>query len=65
MKLLILSTMILINGSHSEWNLIWNEEFNHEIIDKNKWETENESNHCYGLIFFVLFLNLNQDYRQV
>jgi hypothetical protein len=40
--------MICIRESQSEWNLIWNEEFDSEIIDSNKWEIENETVSCEG-----------------
>ncbi len=48
MKLLVLLFMIFIRESQSGWNLTWNEEFDSEIIDSNKWEIENESNPCHG-----------------
>jgi hypothetical protein len=40
--------MIFIRESQSGWNLMWNEEFDSEIIDSNKWEIENELNSCQG-----------------
>jgi hypothetical protein len=48
MKLLALFFIIFMRETESGWNLIWNEEFNNETIDANKWEVENESDRCHG-----------------
>jgi len=39
---------ILIEESESKWNLVWNDEFNYQTLDTDKWEIENESNPCHG-----------------
>jgi hypothetical protein len=48
MKLFVILTIVFIRESQSEWKLIWNEEFDSEIIDSNKWQIENELNSCEG-----------------
>jgi hypothetical protein len=48
MKLLVLFVIIVVRESQSDWRLIWNEEFDDEIIDTNKWEIEDELNPCHG-----------------
>jgi beta-glucanase (GH16 family) len=57
MKLLLLFVVIviLVRQSKSEWVLKWNDEFDDEVIDTNKWEIENESGQCHGMnrIFFT------------
>jgi hypothetical protein len=32
----------------SKWVLKWEDEFDNEAIDTNKWEIENESGQCNG-----------------
>jgi hypothetical protein len=50
MKFLVLFVVIviLVKQSMSEWVLKWNDEFDDDVIDTNKWEIENESGQCYG-----------------
>ncbi len=50
MKFLVLFVVIviLVRQSISEWVLKWNDEFDNETIDTNKWEIENESDPCQG-----------------
>jgi hypothetical protein len=55
MKILVhfVVIVILVRQSMSNWILKWEDEFDNETIDTNKWEIENESGHCKG-IFFLL-----------
>ena len=50
MKSLVLFVVIviLVRQSISKWVLEWNDEFDDEEIDTNKWEIENESGQCHG-----------------
>ncbi len=50
MKFLVLFVVIviLVRESMSEWVLKWNDEFDNEAIDTNKWEIESESGWCKG-----------------
>ncbi len=56
MKLFVILTIVFIRESQSEWKLIWNEEFDSEIIDSNEWEIENELNSCEGKKFYFLLI---------
>jgi hypothetical protein len=56
MKLLFLIFIIFVRESESGWRLTWNEEFDDETIDLNKWEIENELNSCHGLNFTLYFI---------
>ncbi len=38
MKILVLFVIILVSESQSGWDLTWNEEFSHKIINTNKWK---------------------------
>jgi len=40
--------VISIEESESKWNLLWNDEFNNQTLDMDKWEIENESKSCHG-----------------
>ncbi len=46
--LLFVVIVILVRQLMSEWVLKWNDEFDNEEIDTNKWETQNESRLCKG-----------------
>jgi beta-glucanase (GH16 family) len=50
MKFLVLFVVIviLVRQSMSKWVLKWNDEFDNEAIDTNKWEIENEWGKCNG-----------------
>jgi hypothetical protein len=50
MKFLVLFVVIviLVRQSMSKWVLKWEDEFDNEAIDTNKWEIENESGQCKG-----------------
>ncbi len=50
MKFLVLFfvIVILVRQSMSKWVLKWEDEFDNEAIDTNKWEIENESGQCNG-----------------
>jgi hypothetical protein len=40
--------VILVRQSTSNWVLKWEDEFDSETMDTNKWEIENESEQCNG-----------------
>jgi hypothetical protein len=46
--LLFVVIVILVRQSMSRWVLEWNDEFDDEEIDTNKWEIENELRQCNG-----------------
>ncbi len=46
--LLFVVIVILVRQSMSRWVLEWNDEFDGEEIDTNKWEIENELGQCNG-----------------
>ncbi len=50
MKFLVLFVVIviLVRQSMSKWDLKWNDEFDNETIDINKWEIENKWRLCKG-----------------
>jgi hypothetical protein len=50
--------VILVRQSMSNWVLKWEDEFDNETVDTNKWEIENESGHCKG-IFFLFEMRAN------
>ncbi len=43
--------VILVRQSMSNWVLKWEDEFDNETVDTNKWEIENELGHCKGIFF--------------
>jgi hypothetical protein len=47
-SVLFIVIVILVRQSMSKWVLKWNDEFDDETIDTNKWDVENESGQCQG-----------------
>ncbi len=45
----VILIVLLVKESYGGWNLIWNDEFDNQTLDTEKWEVENELDTCHGL----------------